>query len=90
MSAASFFDMSEKCKQNAQKVGHRVVLAPALSHSSQLGYFRMDYGAKQSISGGGGGLKLMSTGAQHLIPATDVSCKCSLILWIFSLKCASF
>jgi hypothetical protein len=39
LSAASFFDMSEKCKQNAQKVGHRVVLAPALSHSSQLGYF---------------------------------------------------
>jgi hypothetical protein len=34
----------------------------------------MDYGAKQSISGGGGGLKLMSAGAQHLIPATDASC----------------
>ncbi len=50
----------------------------------------MDHGAKQSISGGGGGLKLMSTGSQHLIPATDASCKCSLILWIFSLKCASF
>jgi hypothetical protein len=28
----------------------------------------------RSISGGGGGLKLMSAGAQHLIPATDASC----------------